>query len=205
MRKFILIFFLSMLSSLIYSQVEIDMEREFIYKGRHYIPKSPWVTVSLGYGYNFDDEKTEPNLLIDLHARVFKEHYAGLGFLSSREHFLDATSDSIIFLPFSQNVNALKSAHLIYGARIEKLFANFGFFAGPSLNWGYNYVSTNLDGEALSKSFFEPGIYANVECTFKFYYDMGIGLSLWGNANKSYQVAGVSMHLYFSTAFKRQL
>lgn len=194
-----------LISSLIFSQVEIDMEREFIYKGRHYIPQSPWVTVGLGYSYNFDDNRTEPHLLIDAHARFYKKHYGGLGYLSSREHFLDSKTDSAIFLPFSQNVDALKSLHLIYGARIEKLFANFGFFAGPSLNWGYNYAYTNASGEIFHQRFFEPGIYAHIECTYKFYYDMGIGISAWGNVNKSYQVAGLSLHLYLSTAFKRQL
>ncbi len=189
----------------IFGQVEIDLEREFIYKGRHYIPKSPWVTVGLGYSYNFDDKTVEPNIFIDGHIRFYNNHYAGMGFLSSREHFIDKKNSAAIFLPVSQNVNALKSIHITYGGRIEKLFANFGFFAGPSLNWGFDYVSTSPDGQELSRSFFEPGIYANAQFTYKFYYDMGVGVSFWGNINKSYQVAGISLHIYLSTAFKRQV
>jgi len=183
-------------------QSEIDLNREFIYKGRQYIPNSPWFTVAFGSGYNFNKKGLEPNFAIDAHFRVMKKHYFNVGFLTSRDQFFD--SDTGIFLPFSQNLYALKSTHLTYGFRKEKLNANYALFLGPSINWGLDYLNDPANVNA-SRNFLEPGLYLGLQATWKFYFDMGIGASLWGSYCKSYQVVGLSVHWYLSTAFKRQV
>lgn len=201
-RLFVFILFTAFFSA-IFGQTEIDPESEFIYQGRHFVPHSPWWTVGLGYGYNIGENNFEPNFLFDVHFRVKKKHYLATGFLTSRNQFLDKYGDNI-FLPHSYVKNSVNSLHFLYGWRGEKLFHNYGFFIGPAFNWGFDYLYSNNNGD-YHQGYFEPGIYTSLQYTRKFFYDLGVGATLWASINKSYQVIGLSIHFYFSTALKRTL
>lgn len=186
------------------AQHETDPESEFILFGRHYIPDSPWWTIGTGYGYNFSEKVFEPNLLIDVHFRVKEKHYFGVGFLTSREQFLDNETDAF-FLPHAYNNYSLNSFHAMYGWRGENIKHNYAFYFGPAINWGYDYQLTDASGIVFHRPYLEPGVYMSLQYSRKLFYDLGLGLSLWSCLNKSYQVAGLTLHFYFSTAFKREL
>lgn len=203
MKKFFIITILSFISASIFAQVETDPESEFIYQGRHFIPHSPWWTVGYGYGFNIDESAFEPHFLLDVHFRVMEKHYVGAGFVTSRSQFLDKDGDNI-FLPHSYVKNSVNNFHILYGWRGEKLYHNYGFFIGPSLNWGFDYVYSDNSGD-YHQGYSEPGIYTSLQYTRKVFYDLGVGATLWASVNKSYQVAGLSLHFYFSTALKRTL
>ena len=202
--KHILLFLFVIVAALpLFSQEDIDLSREFIYRGRHYVPNSPWWTVGMGYSYNIGESIAEPNFLLDVHFRVKEKHYYGAGYLTSRYQFLDKNGENI-FLPHSYVKHSQNSLHAMYGWRGEKLYHNYGFFAGPSFNWGWDYVYSDSTGD-YHQGYMEPGIYACVQYTRKFYFDLGMGLNLWASLNKSYQVVGLTLHVYFSTALKREL
>lgn len=203
MKRLIICLFVLFSFFTAHSQTETDMSREFVYKGRQYIPQSPWWTAGLGYGYNFDECKGEPNFLLDVHIPIKKKYLGGMGFLTSRQQFMDR--DTGLFLPFSRNEYGVKSFHALYGWRMERLHANYAFFVGPSVNWGYDFLYTDSLGNAWSQSFLEPGLYASIQASWKFYFDLGIGTTLWVNWNNSYQAAGITFHIYFSTAYKREV
>jgi len=203
MKRLILIFLLAIATISTFAQTETDLEREFIYRGRQYVPHSPWWTVGFGYGYNIGEKDFEPNFMLDVHFRIMEKHYIGAGYMTSRTQFLDKNGSNI-FLPHSYVKNSVNSLHVLYGWRKEKLFHNFGAFIGPSFNWGYDYLYTDTIGD-FHKGYMEPGLYASLQYSRKFYYDLGMGITLWASINKSYQVAGLTIHFYFSTAFKREL
>lgn len=187
-----------------FSQVEVDVENEFIYRGKHYDPHKAYWLVGTGYGYNFDEQNTEPNLFVDVHYRLFEKHYFGTGFLISRNQILAKGFDNL-FLTHDYLKNSVTNAHLLYGYRKIGLKYNFGIFAGPSLNWGFDYAYTDTLGNHFVYPFMEPGLYACTHITYKYFFDLGVGLSAWTSINKSYQAAGLSLHLYFSAALKRTL
>jgi len=204
MRRYLLLVGFCFVLGSAFGQTEIDPESEFIYLGRHYVPHSPWWTVGWGYGYNFEEDLVEPNFLVDVHFRIKKKHYLGTGFVTSRYQFLDKNGDNL-FLPHSFVRHSVNSFHAMYGWRGEKMYHNYGFFMGPSLNLGHEFMGSDpIKGDEY-KLYLEPGFYASLQYTYKFYYDLGLGTTLWANINKSYQVVGLSLHVYFSTAFKREL
>ncbi|MBI9068711.1 MAG: hypothetical protein JEZ09_15550 [Salinivirgaceae bacterium] len=204
MKKIITTSFFLLVGLFLFSQNEVDVEREFIYRGKHYIPHSPYWTVGTGYGYNFDEAVVEPNLFVDLHYRLFKEHYFGTGFLLSRNQILAKGYDNI-FLTHDYLKHSVINAHVTYGWRGVGLKYNWGVFVGPSLNWGFDYAYTDTAGNYFVNPFLEPGLFVSGEITYKYFFDMGIGLTAWASVNKSYQAAGISLHLYFSAALKRTL
>jgi hypothetical protein len=185
------------------AQSDLDPEAEFIYRGRHYIPHSPWWTVGGGYGYNFSEKVGEPNFMLDVHFRIKRKHYFGAGFVTQRERFF-YNSDTL-FYSHRWNRQSVNSIHALYGYRVEKINRNYGAFIGPSFNWGYDYLHTDENGYDWHEGYIEPGIYASLQYTFKLYYDLGAGLSAFTNLTPSSQVMGLTLHVYFSTAFKREL
>jgi len=202
-KNIFLIFIFTSIANILYSQSEIDLSKDFIYKGKHYSPHSPWVTTGFGYGYNIFQKTGEPNFLFDIHFRIKKKYYFGIGYSTSREQFLDKNGQGI-FLPYSFAKNSLNSIHIMYGYRKIGLKNNYGIFIGPSLNSGYSYIYSNKNGD-YHKSYLEPGIYISTQYTQKIYYDLGVGLTLWYSFNKTYQIIGLSLHFYLSSAFKREI
>lgn len=183
-----------------FSQTDIDPDAEFIYNGNHYIPNSPWATVGMGYSYNIDDSDFEPNLLFDVHLKLKKPQYLGIGYMTSRQRFFY----NIDTMQFSHhwNKSSVNSLHVMYGVRYEDIRKNYAVFAGPAVNWGYDYMPNDSINN-MHRSYFEPGIYATLQYTRKIFYDIGVGGTLFANVCKSSQVVGLTLHIYLSTAFKR--
>ncbi len=201
----LLLVIFSLASFNLFAQVETkNPTSEFIFRGRHYIPGSPWLNVGAGYGYNFTEEQGEPNFFVDMHYQLKSKHCLGLGFATSRDQILDSDGANI-FLPHNYVRHSTNSLHTTYGRRIERMGHNLGFFIGPAYNWGYIFDYTDADGQDFHSPYGEFGVYANINYSYKLFYDVGVGASLWASYCNSYSVVGLSLHLYFSTAFKRQL
>lgn len=188
------------------AQVETENpEREFIYKGNHFLPGSPWLNVGGGVGYNFSEEMYEPNFYIDMHYQFKKKKQClGFGYLSSRDQFFD-TQNGGLFLPHSYVRHSVNNLHITYGLRLEKMHHNFALMIGPSFNWGYRHAYTDSLGNDYHEDYREIGLYASLQYSYKIFYDIGVGTSLWTSIGSSYKVVGLSMHIYLSSAFKRKL
>lgn len=193
-------------TSQISAQVETkNPTSEFILKGNHFIPGSPWLTIGTGWGWNFSEQVYEPNFIADFHYQLpKKKHCFGFGYLTSRDQFL-ADGDSGLFVPNKYVRHSTNSLHVLYGLRAEKMRHNFSIFAGPGYHWGYRHNYTDSLGYDYHSRYNEIGLFIKAEYTYKIFYDIGIGTSLWGSFNASYQVVGLSLHLYLSTAFKRKI
>jgi hypothetical protein len=186
------------------AQTEGDPTGEFIYKGRHYVPHRPWLIFGMGYGYSTSEQSFEPNLMLDYHFRVQQKHYLGIGFVTSRSQFFDSNSDAIL-LPHQYVEHSVNSLHALYGWRHDGLFNHVAFFAGPALNWGYQSAYTDSLGRHYVYPYTGAGVYASLQYSRKLFYDIGIGASLFGSINRSYQVFGLTLHVYLSSAFKRNI
>ncbi len=203
--KYLFLNLLLVITTTLFGQTETKRPTsEFILQGRQYVPNSPWLNVGLGYGYCISEKVFEPNFMADFHFRILKKHNLGIGFLTSRNQFLD-TQTKAFFLPHRNLKHSVNSVHAMYGWRYDDIFNNFAVHAGPSLNWGFDFAYTDTLGNNYVYRYLEPGLYATVQYSRKVYYDIGIGVSIFASVNKSYQVTGLSLCVYLSSAFKRQL
>ncbi len=202
--KLLLLFFFIISLNLI-AQVETkNPTSEFIFRGRHYIPGSPWLNVGGGYGYNFTEDQGEPNFFVDMHYQLKSKHCLGVGFATSRDQIFDNGGPNI-FLPHNYVRHSTNSLHTMYGRRIERMGHNIGFFLGPAYNWGYKDPDVDSDSNEVHTPYGEIGLYANIQYSYKLFYDIGVGASMWASYSNSYSVVGLSLHIYFSTAFKRHI
>ncbi len=170
-----------------------DKYEEFIIGEKIYKPGCGWFKLSTGTSYNIKREAYESSSNICYSFRV-KNTYLQLGYHSSSDMFFTKRS--------SQKLNDL---YISIGSRKETKKSNISVFAGPSYAYGANYFETNTLGLKYYKAFTRLGLIANAEYTFKIFYDMGLGLSIFGSYNERYKVAGIQLHVYLSGAFKGKI
>ena len=185
---------------------EINPTSDFIYRGNHFLPGSPWLIVGTGYGKNFSENTIEPNFMVDFHYQFEKKNQCiGFGYLTSRDQFL-TEGNSGLFVPNIYLRHSTNSLHGMYGIRFERnIRHSFAGFLGPSYNWGYRHAFTDTAGYDYHIKYNEVGFYASLQYSYKIFYDLGVGVSVWASYCESYQVVGFAIHLYLSSAFKRKI
>lgn len=166
---------------------------EFILGEKIYKPGCGWFKVASGSSYNLKRDAYESNTNLCYSFRI-KDSYFQLGYHVSSDVFFTMRS--------YQKLNDL---YISYGWRKETNKSNISVFAGPSFAYGGYYFDTDSINNKRYKGFSQVGIIANAEYTKKIYYDLGIGISLFGSYNKNYKVVGIMLHVYFSGAYKGQI
>ena len=200
-RFFAIVFFICFLQNLVFAQTtnppiatrELDKwEKKFKtvkYGDNIYKTGSNWFTVAYGRGWHTNKNVPNINFSMAYHHR-YKGMYFNAGWhFSGPEFFINKNE----IRPMEQ----LNDIHAGAGLRFEDRWYNFSFFIGPSIATTWIPQSSTH-----TKIYHQLGAHVEVQTTFKFFYDMGIGTSFYGSFNKRYQVVGIQLHMYFSNAFK---
>ncbi len=166
---------------------------KIVYEGHIFRVNAPYFTMGYGAGYGFRSGRVEQNMTIAYHHFIKK-----IG-LSAGYH---SSSDQKIWWRSDQKLNEI---FVSVGQRWESTKFEMAAFAGPSYAYGSYPVTIVRDTveKVYPFRFKELGLRAELTATYKFSYDLGVGLSLYGSVNKQYSVAGLQIHLFFSTAFMR--
>lgn len=151
---------------------------------------SSWLTVGMGPGYSTTLEEQQLSMAIAYHIR-YKPIYFKFGY-----NYLDET----FFLNNrSRNISFNNDVIAAAGIRREFNHFNFAFFIGPSFAFGYIEDSESSN---VGRRYNALGVVPELQFTYKIFYDVGIGTSLYGSFNKHHQAVGVRLHIYFSGAFR---
>ncbi len=170
--------------------IHID-EHRFIYEGKIYRENSPYLTMGYGVGMNFGQDSIEQNMTLSYH-HFIRGVGIGIGYHSS--------SNEKIWWRSPQKLNDL---HLMVGKRWEGIHHNLSIFAGPSYAYG-SYIGWNdVLEEFRQYRFYTMGLVAELQYSYRIFYDLGLGISAYTSLNKFTRVAGAQLHLFFSTAFVR--
>lgn len=169
---------------------------EFIIKEKIYKPGCSWLKFGVGVGYNWKHKENEQNLNLAFSFRA-KNTYIQAGYHVSSDEFVTKGS--------GQKLNDI---YVALGKRKETLKYNLSIFGGPSFAYGANFDHYSVINGVTSKwykGFSDIGLFASAEYTYKLFYDMGLGVSIYSSINKNYFVSGIQLHIYFSGAFKGQI
>jgi hypothetical protein len=120
---------------------------------------------------------------VDYHFHI-KHHYFQLGTVITGEKF--GSYDNYNF-------------HLGYGKRLEDKDFHAAAFLGVSYSTGYAKVDSSGRYE---RPFKEPGVYIEGQVIKKITYDVGIGISVFGNYCQEQSIIGGRVIIYFSGAYK---
>lgn len=159
---------------------------QIMYGDNVYQTGSNWLNIGLGKGYCTNFRKENTNVSISYHHRYKALHFRAGWHFSGPTFFMNR--------PMEQ----LNDIHIGGGFRLEDRWFHFAFFIGPS------YATTWIpreDNPNITTIYPQLGAHTELQFTFKYFYDLGIGTTLYGSFNKRYQVLGVQVHFYFSNAF----
>lgn len=206
MKKLILILIpLSFLCSMGFAQVEEEetfqvfgkdtvlllKDGRFIFNEKIYKKNSSYLTLAYGAGKNFTHDGIEQDMMFSYH------HFLGDIGIGMGYH---ASSDIQVWM---KSWHKLNDFWFGAGWHYERLRYNLGVFVGPSFAYGQYLAFDDVKQKEYSYYFRGIGAVAEVQMTYRLFYDMGVGLSLYGSLNNNYSVAGAQLHLFFSTAFVR--
>jgi hypothetical protein len=171
-----------------------DKYEEFIIKDKIYKPGCTWLKFGVGMDFDWYQQEAESNANLAVSFRI-KNMYWQTGYHVSSDKFFTERS--------YQKLNDL---YLAPGLRRETNKSNASIFIGPSYAYGstFDHYSTynGVTDKKWYRRFNQIGLFGSVEYTLKIYYDLGLGLSVYGSINKYYSVTGFQVHIYFSGAFK---
>ncbi len=88
--------------------------------------------------------------------------------------------------------------HLCYGKRVESSTLNFAYFAGLSYSEFYQRYGNGYAINAASG----PGLYLNAEYILKATYDIGLGISAFGDININENLFGAKLNVFFCGSYK---
>jgi len=170
-------------------------ENEFVSDSSIYKIGSNWLTASVGLGYNLNLRIQETNADFSYQYQTKKSNICmQVGYhLTSDEFFLN------------RSLQKCNDIHLGAGWRKETIMNDFAFFIGPSYAYGSSFAHYYIGTEKAYKGFKTVGLFSDLQFTYKLFYDVGLGICIYYSLNKSYQVAGVQFHLYFSGAYKGKI
>lgn len=89
--------------------------------------------------------------------------------------------------------------HLAYGKRYEDRDFHTAVFLGVSYSTGYAMVDST---HRYERGFKEPGIYLEGQVIKKLSYDVGAGISIFGDYNQEQAIVGARFIIFFSGAYK---
>lgn len=159
------------------------------YNDKIYETGSNWFNVAYGAGWHTNRNVFNQNFSMAYHHR-YHAMYFNFGWHYSAPQIISPK------LAVTRPMEKLNDIHAGAGLRFEERYYNFAFFIGPS--FATTWIPVN---ESVSQVNYQLGAHTEVQFTFKYFYDLGIGTSLYGSFNKRYQVVGIQLHLYFSNAF----
>lgn len=166
-------------------------KNRILYQNRIYRQNAPYVSLAYGAGYNISKQTIEQNMSLAYHHFI-----KNIGIFGGYH----VSSDTRIWWRSYQKLNDF---YLGMGRRWESTKMNLAVFAGPSLARG-SYTGIHPDtGKEWAWGFLQPGLYLEGQVTYKVLYDVGLGLSFYSSLSRYYQVAGLQLHLFFSTAYVR--
>ncbi|MFO7880590.1 MAG: hypothetical protein ACQES0_05730 [Bacteroidota bacterium] len=157
---------------------------------RIYQTGSNWMTAGLGPGYSTTLEEQQINMAIAYHFR-YKPIYFKVGY-----HFTD---DQFFMKERRRNMGYQNDIVGAAGIRYEKRYINLAFFIGPSFAFG---MLERPENPNVGDGYYALGVMPEVQITYKMFYDVGVGASLYGSFNKNHQCVGLRFHIYFSGAYR---
>jgi len=97
--------------------------------------------------------------------------------------------------------NSNSQVHIGYGLRREKNTRNFSVFTGLTYFTGVLSVPDSILG-FIPAYYQGMGIYASGQVIFKFKYDIGVGVEVFGEYSVTQQILGLKFIMFFSSAYK---
>jgi len=167
------------------SKPQIDFKKEIIINYKRFRVWNDWVSGGAGVGYNTSVPLMQTVVAANFNFHI-RQNYFRIGGMFSGD-------------AFGLWNNYMIGQFCWIPVREETVKYNFALMGGISFSNNYKYLYPGHYENAPTN---EAGIYAEVQCIRKIYYDAGIGPSVFVNVDKKNTIAGIRIDFYLSGAFR---
>ena len=178
-------FLLSVVPILSQEKPDYNRKKEILIDGNRYRVYNNYLTIGAGYGSNSYTRDYQFNLGGDFNFHIKRQNFQIGGFLGGQSF---------------GNYNNIQG-HIAYGKRFEQKKFNLAGYFGIS----YSSMNRSYEDDTLGVIFKyvqKPGFHACVQGTYKFKYDLGIGVAIFADVNSAQRVYGMRLELFLSGAYK---
>jgi hypothetical protein len=182
---FLCLFLFSIVSFYAQPKGDFDRKKEITYDGKRYRVFNNYLTAGGGTCYNSYIQNTNLNIGVDFNYHIRQVYFQSGIFLAG---------------PQFGNYSHLQ-LHTSVGKRFELNKFNMAGYLGPSMSFINRPIIDTALNQIRSRILQPLGFHAAVQFTYKFKYDVGIGVSLFSDINKEQSVYGLRLELFFSGAF----
>ncbi|MFL5754225.1 MAG: hypothetical protein ACJ76F_12505 [Bacteroidia bacterium] len=162
---------------------EYNPKKEVTFDGKRYRVYNNYLTIGAGQAHS-SYAGTQFVGALDFNFHLQKYYFQTGGMLSG-DHF-----------GLYNNVQA----HLCLGKRFEQNRYNIAGYLGVS----YSSTNRSYEDSVIHAVYIKkPGFYACVQTTYKYKYDLGIGLAFFADFNDAQSIYGLRLELFFSGAYRR--
>jgi hypothetical protein len=182
---FLCFFFSNLKPVLAQPKGEFERKKETSYDGKRYRVFNNYLTAGGGTCYNSYIQNTNLNIGVDFNYHIRQVYFQSGVFLAG---------------PQFGNYSHLQ-LHTAVGKRFELNKFNMAGYLGPSMSFINRPIIDTANNQIRSRTLQPFGFHAAVQFTYKFKYDVGIGVSLFSDINKEQSVYGLRVELFFSGAF----
>ncbi len=182
---FLCLFLFSIVSFYSQPKGDFDRKKEITYDGKRYRVFNNYLTAGGGTCYNSYIQNTNLNIGVDFNYHIRQVYFQSGIFLAG---------------PQFGNYSHLQ-LHTSVGKRFELNKFNMAGYLGPSMSFINRPIIDTALNQIRSRILQPLGFHAAVQFTYKFKYDVGIGVSLFSDINKEQSVYGLRLELFFSGAF----
>lgn len=182
---FLCLFLFSIVTFYAQPKGDFDRKKEITYDGKRYRVFNNYLTAGGGTCYNSYIQNTNLNIGVDFNYHIRQVYFQSGIFLAG---------------PQFGNYSHLQ-LHTAVGKRFELNKFNMAGYLGPSMSFINRPIIDTALNQIRSRILQPLGFHAAVQFTYKFKYDVGIGVSLFSDINKEQSVYGLRLELFFSGAF----
>jgi hypothetical protein len=182
---FLCLFLFSIVSFYSQPKGDFDRKKEITYDGKRYRVFNNYLTAGGGTCYNSYIQNTNLNIGVDFNYHIRQVYFQSGIFLAG---------------PQFGNYSHLQ-LHTAVGKRFELNKFNMAGYLGPSMSFINRPIIDTALNQIRSRILQPLGFHAAVQFTYKFKYDVGIGVSLFSDINKEQSVYGLRLELFFYGAF----
>ena len=163
---------------------DFKADKEITYDGKRYRVYNNYLTIGAGKAHNDNIAGLQFAGAADFNFHL-KQYYFQTGMLLAGDHF--------------GSYNHVQG-HLCIGKRFEQNKFNLAGYLGGS----YSSMNQSYEDSIVHVKFVSaPGLYACVQTTYKYKYDLGLGLAFFADFNRAQSLFGIRLELYFSGAYRR--
>ena len=163
---------------------EFKADKEVTYDGKRYRVYNNYLTIGAGKARNDNISGLQFAGAADFNFHL-KQYYFQTGAMLAGNYF--------------GSYNYVQG-HVCAGKRFEQNRYNIaGYLGGSFSSMNLTWEDTIVHPKYISA----PGLYACVQTTYKYKYDLGIGFAFFADFNKYQSLFGVRLELFFSGAYRR--